>query len=202
MGQRHQIYIVAKDKTGYKALSAYHHQWCYGMRAASNAYRLVNTLNKGIRSNWDDNKLCTLKTDTRYMDSAIKSVYGIDLNGELSMVHDCNDYLIDNRRILPHRGDNNDGCTLIVVDFVKDEIRACLFAIHGVEGQHWNGDNYKAYTPEQYLKFYYTDKEQDDKEFKKSFKQHLFIMNNMEIKPVRTQELRKIVNYKKLKGVA
>jgi hypothetical protein len=70
MGQRHQVYVIAKCRSRYRCIVAWHHQWCYGrlpLYAAGRFVRLVSQEEnarivesqlKKIREKWaDDEKL-------------------------------------------------------------------------------------------------------------------------------------------------
>lgn len=41
MGQRHQLFVIAKIGKGHRCLAAMHHQWLYGKLAVDVAARLV-----------------------------------------------------------------------------------------------------------------------------------------------------------------
>lgn len=170
MGQRHQIYVVRKLKdreTGratYRALGAFHHQWCYGFRAALSAVRLQAaafkakqcTLNKERASKWEDYYFY----DPREVDTLVKAIYGIDDDGHVSMVHNESEYLIEDDSVRPERGDNNDGAALIVIDETKQQVRVCMFTPGHVEGKYGSkAEPWVAYSPREYLAFYYSKSE-------------------------------------------
>jgi hypothetical protein len=192
MGQRHQIYVVEKTKDGYKAVTAHHHQWCYGLNAASNAVELANAIVKAktaIRPNDWSKFSCD---DERHLDVVVKSVYGIDKQtGFVSMVHNENEYLIVDGQIRPDLGDNNDGAALIVIDNDKQQVRVCMFTPGHVEGEH--GDDckaFKAYTPKEYFSFYYKD--QKATEMLNSNPERALLLNS-EVNSVSAVEFNKIM---------
>lgn len=156
MGQRHQIYIVQKKQNKYSALTAHHHQWCFGITAATNCIRLVEAIRRAkVRDGKFESFYCY---DQREFDTLVTSIYGIDDDGFVSMVDDEREYLIEDGQIRPERGDNNDGCTLVIVDYDSNTIRACMFTPHHVEGKERHKCRaWTPYTPLQYAKFYYLD---------------------------------------------
>lgn len=201
MGQRHQIYIVEKNKDGYQALGAWHHQWCFGMRAVTNLHRLVDLLKKNTKSILDG-KWCSYNiNEVRLLDSAVKSCYGVDIDGQISRVHNETDqgYLIADGVITPENGDNNDGCTLVIIDNVKKDIRAGFFTPGHVEGQYYNekrDGKFKAWDFDKYLGFYYTKEELLDPDFIKSYAQHINFMVNVCFNRITTQELKRVLKRK------
>ena len=44
MGQRHQLFVIAKVRNRYRGLAAVHNQWLYGGGALQRCYRLLNIL--------------------------------------------------------------------------------------------------------------------------------------------------------------
>lgn len=187
MGQRHQIYVVKKDKHGYTGLGAFHHQWKYGMSAITAFTQLYLILKKYPYSSY--------MLDDRRLNTAVSSAYGISPNGNISIIHNETKFLIDDGVIEPEKGDNNDGCSLIIVDNIKKEIRGCLFTPQHLEGQYYkdsHGRN-KALTREKYLSYYYNKKDQDERGFKKEFKHELKLIRNTNIKKISTQELKKVL---------
>lgn len=169
MGQRHQIYVYRKSKwrddaAVTRCIGAFHDQWCYGITATSNVIRLAEAVQKAKGSSitrkgeWNEHGL----TDAREIDVLVKSIYGIEPDsGYVSMVHNEAEFLIDEEgRALPQNGDNNDGAALIIIDDVKGEVRACMFTPGHVEGSHGgNAKPWKAWTPAEYLAFYYNAEE-------------------------------------------
>lgn len=191
MGQRHQIYVVRKKQDEYKALGAFHHQWCYGMRASTNLCRAVSLIEKNkVKPLWCD----YTASDPREIESVIKATYGIDFDGTISMVHNEAEYLIENDRIRPERGDNNDGCSLIVIDEDKKELRAGFFTPNYLKGKHArNIKKNKAFTIQEYISFYYNSEEQKDTGFNNSFKEQLEFINGVSVKPIKQKELSTIL---------
>lgn len=156
MGQRHQIYVVSKKKNQYNALGAFHHQWCYGLRAASNIVRLANAASKAKIDSTDQKWVEYSLRDSREIDVLVKAIYGIDMDGTVSMVHNESEYLIEEGSVRPERGDNNDGAALLIIDDDEKEIRVCMFTPGHVEGNHNEKCKaWKPYSPTQYLDFYY-----------------------------------------------
>lgn len=152
MGQRHQIYVVALKNKKYSALGAFHHQWCYGATAATNVIRLVSAAIKAKGDKFEPYAL----TDERQVDVLVKSIYGVGLDGYISMVHNESEYLIEESQIRPERGDNNDGACLVIIDNDKKRIKACLFTPGHLEGEFSNEcQPWRPYTPKEYLNFYY-----------------------------------------------
>lgn len=189
MGQRHQIYVVSKCDQ-YIALGAFHHQWCYGIEATANAIRLTQALIIGKTAadgKWSNYSL----NDQREIDVVVKAIYGLSPSGQVSMVHNKNEYLIDDNGIAhPELGDNNDGACLIIIDETSKEVRTCLFTPGHVDGEF--GDECKAwkpYTPKEYLNFYYRGDDlakalSGNKEFAKFIK--------MPVTPVTLSEFKKV----------
>ena len=182
MGQRHQIYVVNKKENKYKPLGAFHHQWCYGLTATCNLTRACQLIEinkvRAIRP-WNDYAL----SDKREIETLIKATYGVDCHGNTSMLHNEEKYLMDDNSIYPSRGDNNDGCSLIVIDDDAKEVRGCMFTAHHLEGEFSRSvEQYKAYTREEYIAFYYkTEKIKDTKE--------LEIIAKYNLKPVHDYEM-------------
>jgi hypothetical protein len=198
MGQRHQVYVVAKKNNQYQALGGYHHQWCYGMRAVTNATRAIDIIEKTNKSLFDGDSWTDYYCESRVMRSIITAAFGVDIDGRASIVHDDGDYLIENSNIMPSRGDNNDGCTLIVIDLDKSEARLGFFTPGHIEGEHWtesDGVN-KVYSREKYLSFYYSKATQNTTEFKETFAENFKVLDK-KVKPVTQSELNKILKYEK-----
>lgn len=198
MGQRHQIYIVSKDKGNYNALGAFHHQWNYGLTATVNAVRLAKAvlINKTLFSlkpgDWSDYRI----EDSREIDVLVKSIYGVDLDGRVSMVHNENEYLIEKGVIKPELGDNNDGAALIVIDNDFKEVRLCLFTPGHVEGEF--GDDCKPWTvygPLEYLNFYYRGVKLLEI-FRKNKRQAQFLDDNSSTRMVTQKEFDEILQRK------
>lgn len=181
MGQRHQTYIVVKCDNEIEAVAAYHHQWSYGLSAVTRCIRLVELLEK--------QKYKSCLSDTRFIDTAVKSVYGVDLDGQLNIVHDQTEYLIEDSKIQPDNGDNNDGCTLILIDLDKEIIRAGFFSIHGLEARHCDGQNYTLKSLEEYLACYYNKAELSELNMKKELK----ILKNHKVKTITKTDFKKIM---------
>lgn len=171
MGQRHQIYVVTtNDSKKYKALGAFHHQWCYGLNAPLNLIRAALLIHKNktgelLGDKWHE-FICY---DEREIETVIKATYGVSIDGNISMVHNENDFLIKDGQILPSQGDNNDGCSLIVIDNNKQEIRVGMFTPGHLEGKYWGDKDKKnrVLSPFQYLSYYYKREdfnEYEDKE--------------------------------------
>lgn len=190
MGQRHQIYVIIKDKNEYRAIGAFHHQWCYGLTAATNLIRTVQLANKVIA------RSVYLLMDAREVRTLVTAMYGVnEQEASISMVHDESEFLIEDGVAFPDRGDNNDGCGLIVIDRDSKTARGCLFAFSGVEGNKGKAKNWSPMTPKQYAALYYTDAELlefDNKE--------LLNVLNVEIEPVTPKEFKSIFK-KSIKGV-
>jgi len=198
MGQRHQIYVAIKSNNKYEAVGAWHHQWKFGMGAASSLIRAIGFIQiamKAGRNKWAEYAL----RDDRELDTVIKAVYGISLDGDVSMVHNetNQDYLIKNNKFKPEKGDNNDGATLIIIDNDKKEVRGCLFTPGHVEGSHAPDDiaTFEAWTPKQYLSYYYNLKEMNEKDFQSQFKREIVLLGK-KIKNVSTDELLKVCGRK------
>lgn len=199
MGQRHQMYVVIKDKEVYKPVGAWHHQWCFGMRATTNFFRMLDDLQAIVDDK--DNLGEYYLRDHRSVNTLMCKNYGTDADSvKPSIIHNETEkkYLIDFERqvITPEKGDNNDGCSLFVIDIQKKEVRGCFFTPGHVEGSHYKSykdGRMKAWTPKKYLSFYYNEEEMATKEFKKQFKKHLDIIGGCELAyNVSTRELKKI----------
>lgn len=187
MGQRHQIYVMVKTNKEYRPLGAFHHQWCYGMTAITNLTRTINMVRKAKLSCNNEWQQYTL-SDQREIDTLIKAAYGVSLDGSISMVHNEAEYLINDEwtQITPENGDNNDGCSLIIIDNDKKEVRGCIFWPYAEKVQ--------AIKREKYLLDYYNKEEQNEHEFINSFSKHLMVIHNSDFKNVTTQELKKVLN--------
>ena len=190
MGQRHQIYVIIKDKNEYEAIGAFHHQWCYGLTAATNLISTVQLASKVIA------RSAYLLLDAREIRTLVTAMYGVnERDASISIVHDESEYLIEDGAAFPDRGDNNDGCGLIIIDRDSKTARGCLFAFSGVEGNKRKAKNWSPMTPKQYAALYYTDAELlefDNKE--------MLNVLNAEIKPVTPKEFKSIFK-KSIKGI-
>jgi hypothetical protein len=188
MGQRHQIYVINKTKGKYSAIGAHHHQWLFGVTAASNLVRMVSAVERA--KNFDKSSFEYYLSDPREVDTLVKAIFGIGLDGSVSMVHNEGKYLIDeDGNATPSKGDNNDGCTLIVIDNDKKQVRGAMFAFCGVEGFKGTIKNWTPVTPEKYLSCYYTDKEIKAEEIEL---ERYKIVKNHKVKPVTQAEFNKI----------
>jgi len=178
MGQRHQIYYVIKRDDEYTAVGAYHHQWCYGLKASSNAVRTVKIL--------EDQDY--LRGDKREIETIAKAVYGLSLDNQISMVHNESEWLIDDDNIMPAGGDNNDGCTLYIIDLDKKEFRACMFTPGHLEGNYYDCDRdgqYKAWDLNEYLAFYYNTEDLNETGMEKE----KALVADHNVKPISQKEL-------------
>jgi hypothetical protein len=189
MGQRHQIYVMVEDNTTQElyCVGAFHHQWLYGMGAYTNLHRFVALFEAQSYK----------QTDPRIINTMIKAVYGVSYRDmSISMVHDetdC-DYLIDKetRQITPENGDNNDGCTLFIINPSKNEIRAGFFTPGYCEGNFFTGAQakpWKAWKAEKYLSFYYSKENLNDPEFLEAWRMCLDFCENVEVKPITQKDL-------------
>jgi hypothetical protein len=203
MGQRHQIYVLAKKRNneGYEPLGAFHHQWKYGMGAVCDLTRAIQLISK---AKFKYEKWCDFTCrDPREIATVITAIYGIDLKSNISMVHNCDDHLIVDGKIKPELGDNNDGCSIIVIDDEQNEVRGGFFTPGHVEGQHGRGAKKNHfYTRQEYLAFYYDLKEQKTLEFKKNFSEEIKIVESCTIAPIDQSELDVILGVKKPKKAA
>lgn len=194
MGQRHQIYVVTKNEGKYRATGAFHHQWCYGMRAPTNLVRAANLI---FANKMDDGGWCEYSCrDSREIETVIAATYGVGLDSRISMVHNGAEYLIDGDNIMPSLGDNNDGASLIVIDNDKKEIRICLFTPGHLEGEYANNaPKNKAFSIDKYISYYYSDSDRAKKDFASNFAKNLDILSNSKFKTVSQVELNKILAY-------
>jgi hypothetical protein len=188
MGQRHQVYIYVKQNNKYRCISAHHHQWCYGVTAASNLVRLVQAteLAKG-GSDWSECRL----TVARETDVLVKAIYGIDPEtGYVSMVHDESEHLIDAKgNAMPDLGDNNDGCGVIVIDEDTKSVRGCLFTPGHIEAKNSaNAEAWKAWPPIEYARFYYSKAELKKFDDKK----RVALITDNAVKPIKQAEFNKL----------
>ena len=195
MGQRHQIYVGEKKNGKYRAISAHHHQWKYGLPVVYALTRLVKLI-EGAVSDKDDFNYSF--RDHRELNTVVTAAYGIGIDGYVSMVHNesTEGYLINEERtkFQPCNGDNNEGCSIVLIDRDKKEVRACFFSFHGIEGRHTKGlKNWTAYDRKKWLSFYHTDKElNEDKEDAELVKSIL----DQKVKLLSTAELLKITSKK------
>jgi hypothetical protein len=191
MGQRHQIYIVSKKDNAYKALGAFHHQWCNGINPPTNLTRLAKLLeaNKLKHGNEWSNYCCS---DSREIETAVKATYGVSLSDTISMVHNENQYLISkNGQILPSHGDNNDGCSLLVIDNDLKQVRGCLFTPGHLERlENAEYEKNKAMTRVEYLRCYYKLSNLG----KPEFIPYLDVMEKYYLNPILQPELDQILS--------
>lgn len=190
MGQRHQIYVVHKQKNKFTALGAFHHQWCYGMAAVTNLTRAAKLFEANIIEDGEWQEYCSGR-DPREVETVIKACYGVSLSGRISMVHNETEYLADAETgfIKPECGDNNDGCGLILIDDDEQKIKVGMFTPGHMEGQHWSGKPNRAYTRQEYLAFYYTQAEQNEPKFLASFEHEIKLLESGLLNPISQVEL-------------
>jgi hypothetical protein len=158
MGQRHQVYVYSVSGKNAQCIGAFHLQWRYGVSAAVDCIRM----SKAIMAAKQSSGAFSVHSfyDPREVDTLAKAIYGVSPTGSVSMVHNEADGLIEDGHARPERGDNNDGCTLLVIDNEQQEVRACLFAINGLEGNHSKAvKNYEPMSPQEYTAHYYTAQE-------------------------------------------
>lgn len=176
MGQRHQLFVIARIGKYYRPLAAIHHQWLYGMSALRSCRRLLrifsdpsnrNALKHELHlavdffdkrgpppsdpSNYEDPeaRACPFPVITTCL--AVGAAYDSDL-GQLSMFHELAfDTGFD-------QGDNNDGITVLdITDLVH--IRYCFVNLFGEDPHN------TPLTGRKYLEGYYeetSDMAQDD----------------------------------------
>lgn len=189
MGQRSQVYVIQLKDKEYSALGAFHHQWCYGLTAASNAialYNLAGRAKTALGGAWEKYTLY----EPRQIRSLVTHVYGVDFtDGHVSVVHDEAEFLIKDGFAHPELADNNDGCALLLIDEDKKELRLSMFTPEYLEGSFWDGKPWKVYTPKEYVSFYY---QEHDKELIKTQPEFRRKLLNTTVNPVSQREFNRI----------
>lgn len=195
MGQRHQIYVVSLTDGKYEALGAFHHQWCYGMSALYKLSKAYEMLDKSTSKHGEF--YAGSASDPRIVNTIIKFAYGGESDGSATMLHDETEHLIKDGQIMPHWGDNNDGCSLLVINNDTKQIQGCFFTPSYVEGEHYHGTkdgHNKAWDRSKYLDFYYSAEKRKDPGFYKAFSVEITVILNTTINPVSQKELNKILS--------
>ncbi len=146
MGQRHQLFVIAKVNGRYRGLSAIHHQWLYGFTAIKQCHRLLKifqapenriALHHELESAQQrDDAFWNTEPSYRQLDLPFPFittclVLGASFNPDAGYEHSVS--------ILPFNmqyddGDNNDGITVIDISQLG-HTRYCFVDFHGIESE-------------------------------------------------------------------
>ena len=148
MGQRHQIYIFIKDKDNTIHSLAYHNQWCYGTLPLKHLKRFVTYQDKASEFSgigWGHNEIDEF---------LINSLLSVDPN-EGFYSHYLNDTkdMMTPKGIDPHKGDNNDGITIM---YLEDQSKIVKYAFMGVH-EGWSGGYKIPLSAREYLRLYHEE---------------------------------------------
>ena len=145
MGQRHQLFVIAKIKGKYRSLAAVHHQWLYGHTALSrcqglltifsnpkNAFALQHELKIAAESEnlW--------KEECNHNDLTVRFpfimtclVLGASYASEENYLHRVH---VEPFNLKYDGGDNNNGITIIDISKL-DDVRYCFVDFYGMESE-------------------------------------------------------------------
>ncbi|KAF5324429.1 hypothetical protein D9611_004055 [Ephemerocybe angulata] len=212
MGQRHQIYIIARPplKAGgkpgeYRCIAAFHHQWYYGKLPLKGTNRLKHLARREANAALIENEVQSFysRFDPKERDESCPCPYTTHLAKiafDLSP-SELDDHVNTSRvsnifqgRAEPCYGDNNDGITVVDVS-TPTKPRYCFASLdHGLEGE--NADDCPPLTPltaQQYLRFYYAEPEEhelaQDVELQATEKLNLDTIHNLDDMPLITRDV-------------
>lgn len=151
MGQRHQVFVVSKDKEETK-YHAFHNQWCYGTLPLRHLKRVIQ-----YQAKTDD----TFRLGSRYSTDTdmIRAILSCDPSeGFYSNYFDVlSEHINKKGQVCLTCGDNNDGITIIVADGSK-RISYCFMFIGDFHDKVKGDLIYESMTPlsaEEYVSAYY-----------------------------------------------
>ncbi|KAF7301362.1 hypothetical protein MIND_00701400 [Mycena indigotica] len=182
MGQRHQIFLVARvvahgdDAARYRCVGAYHHQWCYGRLPLSSTRRFLTLLKHSDNAKIVKAEIDALQGQYGKETSAknanyvpcpyslflVASAFCVDLeNGYMSgdnFAHGILDAMMGSSQ-----GDNNDGITVFDITNPADPAY-CHVSIYGLEAARDNVESRVPLSAERYVRAYYPETATKDME--------------------------------------
>lgn len=146
MGQRHQLFVIAKVNGKYRSLAAVHHQWLYGPTALRRCRGLLDIFSnpKNAISLQEELKVAARKDslwdrESSLMERSVKFPF-IMTCLMLGASYDSQDGYLHKVHIEPFNmsydeGDNNNGITIIDISDLND-VRYCFVDFFGMESEH------------------------------------------------------------------
>ncbi|KZV86037.1 hypothetical protein EXIGLDRAFT_753008 [Exidia glandulosa HHB12029] len=131
MGQRHQLFVIARIHGRYRCVAAFHSQWLYGGQTITAAARLLRAFENPFNARNIAAEILTLEHNRGlegaaeapcpYLTSIVLNVFRVDFDEGVTKTMYILPY-----GILPSNCDNNDGYT--VFDLTPNEVpRYCFF---------------------------------------------------------------------------
>ena len=168
MGQRHQYIIVYPavfyndDNCNNRPVRAevIHHQWLYGRSAIFSLERVLKYISKADKYGRTTDAIASAISIDH--DSGYFHRVSIWDKGDWNTMESGGDYgdtgYTTPGQLTPNMFGNNDGCTVIVMPKEESGKPYVCFVTPGhLEGEHWSeSEGQGAWTPEQYLEFYYS----------------------------------------------
>ncbi|KAJ2926097.1 hypothetical protein H1R20_g10998, partial [Candolleomyces eurysporus] len=166
MGQRHQIFVVARVSVApgkprqYRCIAALHHQWCYGklpLYAINSFKRLARVpenaaLIEEELATYHERKKFLPGRPCPYTSYLTESAFSVDLVRESGPY--SSGVLILDADMGSRDGDNNDGITILDVTTPRNPAY-CLVSIYGLEVEVDIQPTMTPLTAAQYLRSYY-----------------------------------------------
>ncbi|KAF6756020.1 hypothetical protein DFP72DRAFT_307364 [Ephemerocybe angulata] len=211
MGQRHQIYIIARpplkarEKPGkYRCIAAFHHQWYYGELPLKGTNRFKHLARREANAVLIESEVQSFysRFDPEERNGSCPCPYtahlaqiAFDLSpSELDdPAHSSRVSNIFRGRAEPCYGDNNDGITVVDVS-TPAKPRYCFASLdHGLEGEHAaDCPPLTPLTAQQYLRFYYAEPEEhelaQDVELQAAEKLNVDSIHNLDDMPLLTRD--------------
>ncbi|TFY66869.1 hypothetical protein EVG20_g4221 [Dentipellis fragilis] len=178
MGQRHQVYIIARirgrgsdssSRGRYRCIFAWHHQWCYGYLPLLGAHRFFTLLKNPdnaeivrweldhIQGLWADDESLTDVLPCPYTGFLLGTSWNVDLEGNVLSALYSSGTEFENDMMDPNMGSshghNNDGITIL--DITDPSAPAyCFVSIHGLEAANYQGRDFVPMAAKDYCRAY------------------------------------------------
>ncbi|KAA1465908.1 hypothetical protein DENSPDRAFT_876085 [Dentipellis sp. KUC8613] len=178
MGQRHQVYLIARirgkgadpsSRGRYRCVFGWHHQWCYARLPLLGTHRFFTLLKNPdnaeivrweldrIQGLWADDEELTAILPCPYTSFLLGTSWNVDLEGNVIDDAYTSGTEFENDMMDPNGGssdgDNNDGITVLDITDLSAPAY-CFVSIHGLEAKDYHGRDFEPMTAEDYCRAY------------------------------------------------
>ncbi|KAH7098798.1 hypothetical protein BKA62DRAFT_622119 [Auriculariales sp. MPI-PUGE-AT-0066] len=154
MGQRHQLFIIARLHGRYRCLAAFHHQWLYGVSAILGASRVLSALRVPFNARTIASELSVISAaEIEEQTIVAPYLFGVFMTGfrcNLDGKHPgplVTSLTPLERELKPSQCNNNDGITVFDVTDTSN-VRYCFASVTGIEGDDSAIENCQPLTAE------------------------------------------------------
>ncbi|KAL8650121.1 MAG: hypothetical protein Q9210_004004 [Variospora velana] len=177
MGQRHQLFVIARINGRYRQLCAIHHQWLYGHTALKRCLDTLKIFENA--TNWmplqQELTIAAKQDDDFWNPAGPRDSYGNDKNSHIPFpfIMTClilgasfnvdgyfHGVLVEPFYMAYNEGDNNNGITIFDITDL-DNVRYCFVDFYGMESKR-EVDLMTPLSARTYLEAYYDLNEADD----------------------------------------